>query len=133
MVSLVLRQYMRGENGTESLVGFFFSLAYSNRKTKCKNYRKTSAFGTCIQKYVVLERYVCLIGFMVIARTHPQEKLLFISYAYYVNIGPLSRYYVDMCPLCRYGVDIGLHSNYCADRFFWFLAVSWINTLTRMV
>ena len=23
MVSLVLRQYMRGENGTESLVGFF--------------------------------------------------------------------------------------------------------------
>ena len=24
MVSLVLRQYMRGENGTESLVGFFF-------------------------------------------------------------------------------------------------------------
>ena len=24
MVSLVLRQYMRGENGAESLVGFFF-------------------------------------------------------------------------------------------------------------
>ena len=24
MVSLVLKQYMRGENGTESLVGFFF-------------------------------------------------------------------------------------------------------------
>ena len=24
MVSLVLRQYMRGENGTESLMGFFF-------------------------------------------------------------------------------------------------------------
>ena len=36
MVSLVLRQYMRGENGTESLVGFFFCHAYSNRKTKCK-------------------------------------------------------------------------------------------------
>ena len=34
MVSLVLRQYMRGENGTESLVGS------SNRKTKCQNYRK---------------------------------------------------------------------------------------------
>ena len=33
MVSLVLRQYMRGENGTENLVGFFFCLAYSNRKT----------------------------------------------------------------------------------------------------
>ena len=33
MVSLVLRQYMRGENGTENLVGFFSCLAYSNRKT----------------------------------------------------------------------------------------------------
>ena len=42
MVSLVLRQYMRGENGTESLVGFFSCLAYSNRKTKCQNYRKIS-------------------------------------------------------------------------------------------
>ena len=31
---------MRGENGTESLVVFFFCLAYSNRKTKCQNYRK---------------------------------------------------------------------------------------------
>ena len=31
----------------------------------------TSAFGTCIQKYVV-ERYVCLIVFMVIAQTHVQ-------------------------------------------------------------
>ena len=40
MVSLVLRQYMRGENRTESLVGFFFCHAYSNRKTKCQNYRK---------------------------------------------------------------------------------------------
>ena len=29
----------------------------------------TSAFGTCIQKYVI-ERYVCLIVFMVIAQTH---------------------------------------------------------------
>ena len=42
MVSLVLRQYMRGKNGTESLVGFFFCLAFSNRKTKCQNYRKIS-------------------------------------------------------------------------------------------
>ena len=42
MVSLVLRQYMRGENATESLVVFFFCLAYSNRKTKCQNYRKIS-------------------------------------------------------------------------------------------
>ena len=31
----------------------------------------TSAFGTCIQKYVI-ERYVCLIVFMVIAQTHVQ-------------------------------------------------------------
>ena len=29
---------MRGENGTESLVVFFFCFAYSNRKTKCQNY-----------------------------------------------------------------------------------------------
>ena len=42
MVSLVLRQYMRGKNGTESLVVLFFCLAYSNRKTKCQNYRKIS-------------------------------------------------------------------------------------------
>ena len=28
------------------------------------------AFGTCIQKYV--ERYVCVIDFMVIAQTHVQ-------------------------------------------------------------
>ena len=38
-VSLVLRQYMRGENGTE-FSGFFFCLAYLNRKTNCQNYRK---------------------------------------------------------------------------------------------
>ena len=72
-----------------------------------------------------------------------KQWLLFISYAYYVDIGPLSRYYVDMCPLSRYSVDmclfsgycvdICLHRNYCADRFCWFLAVSWINTLTHMV
>ena len=31
----------------------------------------TSAFGTCIQKYV-RERYVCLILFMVITQTHVQ-------------------------------------------------------------
>ena len=31
----------------------------------------TSAFGTCIQNYVI-ERYVCLIVFMVIAQTHVQ-------------------------------------------------------------
>ena len=31
----------------------------------------TSAFGTCIQKYII-ERYVCLIVFMVIAQTHVQ-------------------------------------------------------------
>ena len=31
----------------------------------------TSAFGTFIQKYVI-ERYVCLIVFMVIAQTHVQ-------------------------------------------------------------
>ena len=42
MVSLVLRQYMRGENGTERLVGCFFLPAYSNRKTKCQNYSKIS-------------------------------------------------------------------------------------------
>ena len=103
----------------------------------------TSAFGTCIQKYVI-ERYVCLIGFMVIAQTHFQAvATVHYSYAYYVDIGPHSRYYVEMCPLSRYSVDmcpfssycvdIGLHSNYCVDRFCWFLAVSWINTLTRMV
>ena len=62
-----------------------------------------------------------------------KQSLLFISYAYYVDIGPLSRDYVDMCPLSRYCVDICLHSNYCTDRFCWFLAVSLINTLTRMV
>ena len=27
MVSLVSRQYMRGKNGTESLVGFFFQMS----------------------------------------------------------------------------------------------------------
>ena len=31
----------------------------------------TSALGTCIQKYII-ERYVCLIVFMVIAQTHVQ-------------------------------------------------------------
>ena len=56
---------------------------------------------------------------------------MFISYAYYLDIGPLNRYYVDMCQLSRYFVDICLHINYCADRFCWFLAVSWMNT--RMV
>ena len=35
------------------------------------SYICTSAFGTCIQKYVI-ERYVCLIVFMVIAQTHVQ-------------------------------------------------------------
>ena len=34
---------MRGENGTECLVGFFLCLAYSNRKTKCQNYRKNKS------------------------------------------------------------------------------------------
>ena len=33
--------------------------------------KETSAFGTCIQKYVI-ERYVCVIVFMVIAQTHVQ-------------------------------------------------------------
>ena len=81
---------------------------------------------------------------MVIAQTHVEAvATVHYSYAYYVDIGPLSRYYVDMCPLgryrmdmcpfSRYCVDICLHSTYCADRFCWFLAVSWINTLTRMV
>ena len=49
MVSLVSRRYMRGENGTESLVVclcvyiiylyvvYTVCLAYSNRKTKCQN------------------------------------------------------------------------------------------------
>ena len=31
----------------------------------------SSAFGTCIQKYVI-ERYVCLIVFMLVAQTHVQ-------------------------------------------------------------
>ena len=93
----------------------------------------TSALGTCIQKYVI-ERYVCLIIFMVIAQTHVQAvATLQYLRLYYMDIGPLSRYYVDMCPLSRYCVDICLHSNYCADRFCWFLAVSLINTLTHMV
>ena len=35
------------------------------------SFNRTSAFGTCIQKYVI-ERYVCLIVFMVIAQTHVQ-------------------------------------------------------------
>ena len=33
--------------------------------------KTTSAFGTCIQKYII-ERYVCFIVFMVIAQTHVQ-------------------------------------------------------------
>ena len=70
---------------------------------------------------------------MVMAQTHVQVVATVISYAYYVDIGPLSRYHVDMCPLSRYCVDICLHSNYCVDRFCWFLAVSLINTLTCMV
>ena len=81
---------------------------------------------------------------MVIAQTHVQAvATVHYSYTYYMDIGPLSRYYVDMCPLSRYGVDmclfsrycvdICLHSNYCADIFCWFLAVSWMNTLTRIV
>ena len=36
----------------------------------------TSAFGTCIQKYVI-ERYVCLIVFMVIAQTRVQADTTF--------------------------------------------------------
>ena len=35
-----------------------------------------------------------------------KQWLLFISYTYYVDIGPHSRYYVDMCLLSRYCVDI---------------------------
>ena len=80
---------------------------------------------------------------MVIAQTHVEAvATVHYSYAYYVDIGPLSRYYVDMClhstyvdmcQLSRYCVDICLYNNYCADRFCWFLAVSLINTLTRMV
>ena len=92
---------------------------------------ETSDFGTCIQKYVT-ERYVCLIVFMVIAQTHVQAvAMLFIKYC--VDKGPLSTYSVDMCPFSRYCMGICPHSNYCADIFCWFLAVSWINTLTRMV
>ena len=34
---------------------------------------------------------------------------------------------MDMCPLSRYCVNKCLHSNHCADRFFWFLAVSLID------
>ena len=83
----------------------------------------------------VCYRNICLCHcFLVIAQTHVEAvAILFISWAYYVDIGPLSRYYVDMCLLSRYGVDICLHSNYCVDRFSWFLAVSLINTLTHMV
>ena len=40
----------------------------------------TSAFGTCIQKYVIA-RYVCLIVFMVIAQTHVQAVATVFSYA----------------------------------------------------
>ena len=43
---------------------------------------------------------------MVIAQTHVQAvATVLYSYAYYMDIGPISRYYVDMCPLSRYGVD----------------------------
>ena len=94
----------------------------------------TSAFGTCIQKYVI-ER--CLSHFfMVIAQTHIQAVAtvdIGPHSRYYVDMCPLSRHGVDMCPLSRYCVDICLHSNYCSDRFCWFLAVSLINTLTHMV
>ena len=56
----------------------------------------TSAFGTCIQKYVI-ERYVCLIFSWLLHRLMFKQWLLFIRYN--VDIGPLSRYYVDMYPL----------------------------------
>ena len=77
------------------------------------------------------------------------QKNMFVSFCqllfrrYYVDIGPLRRYHVDMCLLSRYCVDMCLLSRYCVDicplsrycvdRFCWFLAVSLINTLTRMV
>ena len=79
---------------------------------------------------------------MVIAQTRVRAVAILFS-RYYVDIGPLSRYSVGMCLLSRYSVDICplsrhcvvicLHCKYCADRFCWFLAVSHINTLTRMV
>ena len=85
------------------------------RPPYCRIVSQTSAFGTCIQKYVI-ERYVCLIVLMVIAQTHVQAvATVHYSYAYYVDIGLLSRYYVDMCPLSRYGVDMCPFSRYCVD------------------
>ena len=50
---------------------FSLNLTYTPEYYMRQTFRSTSAFGTCIQKYVV-ERYVCLIGFMVIAQTHVQ-------------------------------------------------------------
>ena len=79
----------------------------------------------------VCYRKICLSQFFLYG--YCTDSCLSSSYAYYADIGPLSRYYVDMCPLSRYYVDICLHSTYCVGRFCWFLAVSLINTLTRIV
>ena len=81
------------------------------------------AFNNMLQKKICLSHF-----FMVIAQTHEC-----LSSRYYVDMCPLSRYYVDMCPVSSYCVDMCPHSNYCADSFWLFLAVSLIDTLTRMV
>ena len=91
---------------------------------------RTSAFGTCIQKYVI-ERYVCLIVFMVIAQAHVQAvATVHYSYAYYVDIGPLRRYYVDMCPLSRYSVDMCPFSRYYVDMCPFIISTVWTYVCT---
>ena len=105
-------------------------------------YKNTSAVGTCIQKYMY-DRKQSLKDCEVFCLNHDYCTDLFWLSRYCMDRYPLSRYCVDMCllsiycmdrcPHSRYCVDTCLHSNYCAGRFCWFLAVSLINTLTRMV
>ena len=115
----------------------------------------TSAVGTCIKIYMYDRKQLSLKDCEVLCLNHDYcTDLFWLSRycmdryplrmycmdmcphsRYCVDMCPLTRYCVDMCPLSKYCVDIylSLHSNYCADRFCWFLAVSLINTLTHMV
>ena len=65
----------------------------------------TSAFGTCIQKYVI-ERYVCLIVFMVIAQTHVQPcsycSLLTPTTWTYVHLGTVWTCVHSVGTVCTY-------------------------------
>ena len=54
-----------------NLCNIYILYEKKNKKNKKIKISNTSAFVTCIQKYV-MARYVCLIVFMVIAQTHVQ-------------------------------------------------------------